>query len=862
MKNVKIFTTIVFSTLAFSYTLGQQNRWDTWLNPGTDDFSTIRQNAQHSFADVDKKQRGSGYKQYKRWEYMQQHRLTEDGRIMNYAARNFTEYHDYMATLGSRGITVNHGFWYSLGPTTWINWSGWNGGLGRVNSITFHPTDANTFWVGCPAGGLWRTNNGGTNWIPLTDGMPLIGVSGLAVDYTNTNIMYLLTGDGDAADTYCIGVLKTVNGGITWNSTGLNWGVGSNVRAFKILMHPSNPAILFVASSGGLYKTSNAGESWALVQYTANHHFHDVKFKPGDPTIMYACANTKFFRSTDTGDTWSEIVSGVPTNANRMAIGISPGNASYVYLFAGPCYATSTYVGTYRSTNSGVSFSVRSTSPNILGYSSTGNDDAHQSHYDHALVVSLTDAERIMTGGINCWRSTNGGTSWTLSSMWNDPPGSTYTHADIHALEINPLNNHLYCGSDGGIFRSTDFGNNWTDLSAGLSITQIYRIAGYQPDVNYLTMGTQDNGSNKWTGGSVIYHMLGADGMDCMIDYSGGLIMYNSCQEGELYKCSTGGAYGWQNIQPSGSTGPWITPLIMHPTNPSTIYGGYYDIYKSYDGGSNWTNLGYDGSGAMAIGINWPDRVYASEEGSNTIRMSTDGGYNFTIVTSNLPAGNISFIAVNPDNSSEVYVTYSGYLAADKVFRSTNAGTSWTNITGSLPNLPVNCIAFQDNNGSPGGALYIGTDVGVYYRDNDIGDWIPFMNGLPATIVMDLEINYPAGVITAATYGRGLWRSELYSACPAGYTLTPGNDPSNPNYTGYQLYEAYDHINSTRIITGGIGTDVTYQAGSYIVLGLGFHAREDNKFKAVLGPCTDMALMDPAGRVIQVTGTYTGRRIE
>ncbi|MBW6459850.1 MAG: hypothetical protein K0B08_04685 [Bacteroidales bacterium] len=311
-----------------------------------------------------------------------------------------------------------------------------------------------------------------------------------------------------------------------------------------------------MASNGGLLKTANAGESWALVQYTAGHHFHDVEFKPGDPTIMYACASTKFFRSTDTGDTWTEIVSGVPTNANRMAIGISPNNGSYVYLFAGPCYATSTYVGTYRSTNSGVSFSVRSTSPNILGYSSTGNDDKDQSHYDHALVVSLTDAERIMTGGINCWSSNNGGTSWLLKSMWNHPPGSTYTHADIHALEINPLNNNLYCGSDGGIFRSTDFGNNWTDLSAGLSITQIYRIAGYQPDVNFLTMGTQDNGSNKWTGGSDIFHMLGADGMDCMIDYSSGLTLYNSCQDGELYKCTTGGHMGGKTFNRPVRQGP------------------------------------------------------------------------------------------------------------------------------------------------------------------------------------------------------------------------------------------------------------------------------------------------------------------
>jgi hypothetical protein len=129
-------------------------------------------------------------------------------------------------------------------------------------------------------------------------------------------------------------------------------------------------------------------------------------------------------------------------------------------------------------------------------------------------------------------------------------------------------------------------------------------------------------------------------------------------------------------------------------------------------------------------------------------------------------------------------------------------------------------------------------------------------------LVLDLEINYSTGVITAATFGRGLWRSELYSACPAGYSLTPANDPSNPNYTGFQYYEASTNIVSTRTITGGIGTDVTYKAGAYVVLGIGFHAREDNKFNAQLGPCTGTLLMDPQDRVIQVMGTYTGKRIE
>ncbi len=142
-------------------------------------------------------------------------------------------------------------------------------------------------------------------------------------------------------------------------------------------------------------------------------------------------------------------------------------------------------------------------------------------------------------------------------------------------------------------------------------------------------------------------------------------------------------------------------------------------------------------------------------------------------------------------------------------------GVTWTNISGSLPNVPVNCIAYENG---PLDALYIGTDIGVFYRNNDIGDWIPFTNGLPTVRIMDLEINNTYNLIRAGTYGRGLWSSSLYTTCPSWYTLTPLNDPSNPNYTGFQFYEASSFITSSRIITGGPGTDVTYKAGSSISL--------------------------------------------
>jgi hypothetical protein len=136
------------------------------------------------------------------------------------------------------------------------------------------------------------------------------------------------------------------------------------------------------------------------------------------------------------------------------------------------------------------------------------------------------------------------------------------------------------------------------------------------------------------------------------------------------------------------------------------------------------------------------------------------------------------------------------------------------------------------------------------------------MNGLPATMVFDLLINYGSSVITAATYGRGFWRSALYTDCPGGYSLTVANDPSNPNYTGFQHYEASSTVTSSRVITGGIGTDVTYQAGTSVTLLQGFHAKAGNKFSATLGPCAGTAPGIPSNQALTVTGKFTGMQVD
>jgi len=701
------------------------------------------------------KGRGSGYKQFKRWEYMMEKKVNADGKILNFSKFSW----EVIKELNSENppLERSSGLWTSMGPTSYINGnSGYNGGLGRVNVIAFHPTDNNTLYIGVPAGGVWKTTNMGSTWTPMADMLASIGVSGIVVDHSAPNTVYILTGDGDGAHTYSIGILKSTNGGATWNSTGLSWGITNFVRGYKLLMHPTNSNIMFAVTNIGVLKTTDGWATWSNV---LGGSFRDIEFKPGIPTTLYATTSDRFYRSTNSGGNWTLVNTGLPTSEDRAEIAVTPANSNYVYYLSGPA-GSSSFKGLYRSIDSGLSFNPRATTPNILGYSTSGNDSSSQSWYDLAIAVNPTNANTTITGGVNVWRSTNGGSTNICITNWSEPTGGLqYVHADIHELVYNPLDNRLYCGSDGGISVSSDHGSTWTNIWDGLEIMQFYKIAGVEANQNLLIGGTQDNGSNKYTGSPVIQHVFGADGMDCMIDYNNSNILYNSTQSGGFIR-STDGGVNYTNIKPGGSSGSWVTPYGMDPNNPSIIYGGFSDVYRSTNMGNSWTNLGSDGRGAFAVGIDNPARLYAAV--NNTIQTSSNTGGSWSSITGGWPNINITSIAVDPSNANRVWITLGGHTSGQKVYESTNAGSSWTNISGSLPNLPAHSVVYENTGGNPMDAIYVGMDVGVYYR-SDITSWTAFGSGLPNVPVYDLEINHTNSKIRAGTFGRGLWESALFT---------------------------------------------------------------------------------------------------
>ncbi len=367
----------------------------------------------------------------------------------------------------------NASVWEPLGPTLWNSIS-YNPGNGRVNTVAIAPSDPNIVYAGTPASGLWKSTNGGNGWASLNTDLPSMGISGIAVHPTAPDTVYIATGDGDGSDTFSAGVLKSSDGGQSWNTTGLNWTIGQsrNVRALR--MHPWNPRRLMCAATNGLYRTVNSGNTWSQA---VSGTFYDVDFKPGDSVITYAC-NDKFYRSSASGFTYTVITNGVPTSdmVGRMAIGVSPADPEVVYLLCSN-EEDGSFLGLYRSTDGGLSFEERSSSPNLFGYDEDASDAGGQAWYDMALVVDPNDAQTVYIGGVNVWKSTDGGQNWTILSQWVECPSDIgYTHADIHALEV--LGGKLYCASDGGLYVSEDDGEEWTDLSAGLDITQFYRLGG------------------------------------------------------------------------------------------------------------------------------------------------------------------------------------------------------------------------------------------------------------------------------------------------------------------------------------------------------------------------------------------------
>ena len=751
------------------------------------------------------KTKAVGWKQFKRWEYEMERKVNPSTtefpkQSAHEVLRDFQKSHPTLKSISA----VDQSSWTSLGPASSV---GGYAGVGRLNCIAFHPSDNNTYWVGAASGGLWVTTNNGTSWTCLTNSNGVLAVSDILIpsDYATSNTIYIATGDKDAWDNNSVGVLKSTDGGATWNTTGISYAISAGKMVYRLLPDPSNNQTILAATSDGVYKTTNGGTTWNTRLTTTR--FLSMEYKPGDFNTLYGTATLgMIYVSPDGGSTWTQSFNN--SLVYRINLAVSPNQPTWVYAIAETNSDDGLY-GIYKSTDSGVTYTqiFAGTSKNLLGWNANGADTGGQGWYDLSIASLPSNANTLLIGGINTWRSTDAGVTWTIVNHWS---GSTVqaVHADKHMLKYRSDGSLFEC-NDGGVYLSTNNGTSWTDKTNTMVISQMYKLGVSQSTTNETITGLQDNGTKLLSGGAWS-DVKGGDGMECLIDYSNASIQYGTYTNGQLSKTTNHWGSSTDisaNITGFAATGAWVSPYIIDPVNPQILYIGYADIWKTTDRGSTWSKISTMNTAnkirSMAIAPTNTQVLYVADP--SIIWKTTNNGSTWTNITGTLPVGtgSITYITVKNTDENTLWVTLGGY-SASRVYQSTNGGTTWTDISTGLPPLPVSSIV-QNKQVVSEDQLYAGTEVGIYFKKG--GDnWIAYNTGLPNVSIGEVEIYYAANpqnsIIRTATYGRGLWESPVfYSSVPMSYassTTTQNNtstllvNQTNQEMIGIQVVTSGD----------------------------------------------------------------------
>jgi len=700
-------------------------------------------------------EKGETWKLYKRWEQTMLPMMGASGGV-RLGAENMAEkefYQQHQAQQNQRSAAN----WTYIGAATQFDDGGGDSSAGRVNCVRFDPVNHNIIYCGAPTGGVWKSTDFGVSWHLLnTDNLPQIGVSDIVINPQNTSTLYIATGDIANSECLSIGVLKSTDAGATWNTTGLGFTITQGRLMARLLMSPLDSNTLFAATNVGVYKTTDGGNTWKNIDSV--YGLTGMEFNPANPNTIYACG-TQLYRTTDAGATWSKLTGGLPDSLSSggFAIGVTPADTACIYVLVsdtninGQAYVP--YNGFYRSLNAGTSFTRMSSQPDQQGT---------QGQYDLNVAVSPVDKDVVVIGAVNSNFSTNGGTTWN---------GGTFpSHVDHHDLRFfNNSADTVFSADDGGLFISTDHGNTWKGLNNGMHIGEIYNIAS-GPRTKYLYLsGRQDEGTLLQDSSSERLVFIG-DGLECLVDPLNENHMFASTEQGAIGSSYDGVdinilVYNWG----TGANGPgaWNTPYALQPGNAATVYVAKDYIYKTSDGGASWGALHSPTLPAndnlyqlLAIAPGNPDYIYAATY--THLYRSTDGGNTFSSITDGLN-GYFTSLAVSPSNPREIFVGFYGTTSAS-LLKSVDAGSHFTNYATGLPaGTPFHPVSIAPVRNSKG-ALYasLAHAGGVYYRDSTMSSWVSFSGNLPNVTVDQLEIDYCAEKIRAATYGRDIWESDPY----------------------------------------------------------------------------------------------------
>lgn len=832
MKRVfQIFFLILTLSLVSSVLFFQENQEQT--EPKRRTFAEIQAEARQ-FYNLDGDKKKSGWKQYKRWEWFAQSRLDREGYFS--PSLHWKWWEIKKQRFGSEDMP-DTAAWESYGPAVISKSSNYStvNGLGRLNCIEFLPFDLNTLWVGAPAGGLWKSNDGGQTWKTKTDKLPNIGVSDILIHPEDTNIMYIALGDGDGGQLLSGGIMKSFDGGESWEHTGVSAELVDNLRIKKLHFHPLDPEVIFAATSQGILKTYNGGQDW---EEKAFGFFYDIEVSPANSANWIASRrNSGIWRSNDSGETWTKVTNGLPDSGfTRIALALAESNPNIIYAsYAQDGSSLETgfnLLGVYRSTDGGLNWTLQADSPNLMGNNGPGqNWDYSLGHWAHVLAVSPIDPDTVFCGSVLLWKSTDGGRNWRVIADQLGRYGADTVHVDHHEIRFYPNSPQtLFLCNDGGLYKSMDTGSTWEDLSEGLVIRQIYRMGLSAQNPGHVIIGSHDNGSTLFDG--EWRSAVGGDGMECLFDPYNPNIMYCSWQEGHLYRSEDSGNTWFEISGSIEENSAWMAPLVMDPVNPSILFSATKQVKKSTQRGNNWQDLSESLSGSelttIAVAPSNPMRIIVSDD--TQMFRTNDGGSTWEELRLWNEEDHITGIVFHPFDPEIVWLTLGGYgeiygwrkwtypESKHVVLRSQDGGATWRDISGDLPQIPANCLAVDPFTSG----VYIGTDLGVFYSPDGWENWQTFDEGLPNTIVSDIEIHPKTGLVWVSTFGRGVWKSkpavpqeetkvypplyfsgewqEDYSLFQTRYImyLEWGANPRNQdkNITGYRLYRTDGNQNT------------------------------------------------------------------
>ena len=651
-------------------------------------------------------------------------------------------------------ISAQTANWSAVLPNQFpTNVSGQIHGISRVSQMKFHHSNSLKRYAVSARGGLFITTNGGNNWTiaPGCDFMPYARFASVCIDHTNDQIIYLGTGDNNYYYNG-LGVWKSTNGGTNFTQTGL-----TNKLVVDMIMDPLDNQKIVAITNTGIYKTNNAGTSWGLK--TASRPFKEILIKAtGSRTLYAASADSAFFRSTDFGETWSQINNGIVmpsgiTNGDGCRIAVSPADTNVVY------FAMVSNGGMlYKSVDGGSTFTARKTSASpYLTYYSNSSSSSGQGDYNFGIGVDRLNANIVYMVAHNNWKSLDGGLTWTQLTNWWEK-----CHTDMHQIVTSPYNNNeLYNMNDGGVFLSTDGGNNWTPKSNGIYGYEIYHGNCSPTRRDMISIGTQDNGELYSTTAGWFTNRGGDWGSQCAFDYrpNSSMVYYLGNNQRRLV---TGGdqTYGL----PSRVVN--LDAIEFHRSNSNLAFVADSFIYRStnlLNTTPTWIQIAALGKiiRAMHVAFSDPNRLYIITN-DGKIHVSANAlSASPTFTVYNLPSSSINRASITTIKNSPgtVYIT-----ANTNVYRSTNFGATWTNITHNLPSF--NHIKIIADEYYPTNELVLlATGSAVYYKVANANSWTLYNQNLPSRPEgIDLSIYNDSTtntILRVATYGRGMWESAI-----------------------------------------------------------------------------------------------------